>query len=43
MLRHRSAVNTRLPSEASAKDGLKGILERSEKPFNKFRASALEY
>jgi len=30
MLRHCSAVNTRLASEASAKDGLKGILERSE-------------
>jgi len=26
MLRHCSAVNTRLPSEASAKDGLKDFL-----------------
>ena len=32
-LRHCSGVNTRLPSEASAKDGLKGFLERSKKPF----------
>jgi hypothetical protein len=41
-LRHCSAVNTRLPSEASAKDGLKGFLERSKKTFNKFRMSAVK-
>jgi|GEM_PF-1574315 hypothetical protein len=33
MLRRCSAVNTRLASEASAKDGLKGILERSRTSF----------
>jgi len=40
MLRLCSAVNTRLPSEALAKDGLKGFLERSKISFNKFRMSA---
>jgi hypothetical protein len=40
MLRHCSAVNTRLASEASAKDGLKNIPERSKKSFNRFRTSA---
>src|SRR5579872_2723507 len=40
ILRRCSAVNSRLASEASAKDGLKGFFERSRIPFNRFRASA---